>query len=192
MLAALNSNCRFWFHWYRPEPGSLIVDVGAGRGEDLEEMIATGAYIMAIEAHPFQFAALRAAALAWPNVTCINAAVIDRVGRVGITDSEQWEDNEVIAGDEIEALTLDGILAGVPVVDLLKINIEGGEVRALAGAREVLRKTRYAVVSAHDFRAERGEGERFRTRSVVTNALADAGFKTDVTPGWDHVHGWRA
>lgn len=65
-------------------------------------------------------------------------------------------------------------------VDLLKMNVEGAEV-ALLEHIELADVARVAV-AVHDFRAERGEGEQFRTRARVTAILEGAGFAISPLP----------
>jgi hypothetical protein len=72
--------------------------------------------------------------------------------------------------------------AGLHRVDFLKMNIEGAETAALAGMGEVLPLTRHLVVSCHDFRANRGEGEGFRTFDAARRLLTGAGFRLRTRP----------
>lgn len=59
-------------------------------------------------------------------------------------------------------------------VDLLKMNVEGAETDLL---RHIdLTDAERVAVAVHDFRADRGEGEHFRTRGKVTAILEAAGF----------------
>lgn len=51
-------------------------------------------------------------------------------------------------------------------VDLLQINIEGGEKFLLPMIADYSNIKRI-IISAHDFRADRGDGEQFRTREFV-------------------------
>ena len=48
----------YWFEHYQPKPGDVILDVGAGRGEDVlafsREVGGTGR-VLAIEAHPVSY-----------------------------------------------------------------------------------------------------------------------------------------
>jgi FkbM family methyltransferase len=61
-------------------------------------------------------------------------------------------------------------------IDLLKINIEGGERAFLEHATDLSMVDR-VIISAHDFRANRGQGEHFRTREYVLKRLAGYGFR---------------
>jgi len=85
---------------------------------------------------------------------------------------------------------------GIDRIDYLKMNIEGAERFALPGCREALARTRYVTVAAHDFRADRGEGEEFRTLEFVREFLMDSGFELTMRedPRYYvpyHVHGVR-
>jgi hypothetical protein len=87
---------------------------------------------------------------------------------------------------------------GIGPISFLKLNIEGAERQALPGCREVLGRTRSVCVAAHDFRADRGEAETFRTLGFVKSFLHEAGFAL-TTRDEDkryyvpyHVHGVRS
>ena len=86
---------------------------------------------------------------------------------------------------------------GIDGLAFLKMNIEGAEREALPGCRQTLARTRNVCVAAHDFRADRGEGEEFRTLGMVKEFLSSSGFSLR-TRDEDrryyvpyHVHGWR-
>ena len=64
---------------------------------------------------------------------------------------------------------------GIQQIDLLQINIEGAEKYLLPMIKDYSNIKRI-IVSAHDFRADRGEGEQYRTREFVKNYLTDAGY----------------
>ena len=94
----------YWFHLYKPQPGDAIVDIGAGRGEDVfafSRAVGPAGRVWAIEPHPVSFAALRRLCelnrLA--NVTALNYACIDRAADLQIETLPVWESNYVRAGD---------------------------------------------------------------------------------------------
>jgi FkbM family methyltransferase len=60
-------------------------------------------------------------------------------------------------------------------IDLLQINIEGAE-KYLLPMISNYSNIKRIVISAHDFRADRGDGEQFRTREFVKNFLISAGY----------------
>ena len=72
----------YWFHVYKPCVGEVIVDVGAGRGEDVfafSRAVGPGGQVYAIEPHPLSFAALEKfkERNRLTNVTTINCACVD-------------------------------------------------------------------------------------------------------------------
>jgi FkbM family methyltransferase len=199
----------YWFHLYKPQPGDAIVDIGAGRGEDVfafSRAVGPAGRVWAIEPHPVSFAALRLLCelnrLA--NVTALNYACIDQAGELQIETLPVWESNYVRAGDPsassypVKSVRFDDLAEehGIERIDFLKMNIEGAERRALPGCEEALRRARFVCIAAHDFRADRGEGDAFRTLDFVKQFVSGAGFEIVMRddPRYYvpyHVHGLR-
>ena len=199
----------YWFGQYQPKPGDVILDVGAGRGEDvLAFSRETGGMgrVLAMEAHPVsyrllaQFCHLNALS----NVTPIHAAIMDSPGTVMIDDEDLWEANTVSSastgnGISVGATTLDQICKeqGVTRIDFLKMNIEGAEAFAMRGMGEMIRNVSSICVCCHDFRADRGQGEQYRTRDFVWRFLTQNGFEVSRRAEdprdfvRDHLHGHR-
>jgi hypothetical protein len=63
-------------------------------------------------------------------------------------------------------------------VDFLKMNIEGAEAKAPEGMQRSFGIIRALCISCHDFRANQGDGEQFRTKALVQAAVKAAGFRT--------------
>lgn len=174
-----------WCHAYLPGPGDIVVDVGAGIGEEAIEfsrMVGTRGRVIAIEAHPRTFECLSRTVRAnhATNVTCIHAAATDHEGTVYIEDSATDIANSIIrsGGTPVPGRMLSNLLAGADVshIDLLKMNIEGAEHAALEGMGAALDHVRNACVSCHDFIANRGGEESMRTRERVKALLGARGF----------------
>lgn len=200
----------YWFHLYKPQPGDTIVDIGAGRGEDVfafSQAVGPRGHVWAIEPHPVSFGVLgRLCALnGLANVTAIQCACVDQPARLQIETLPVWESNYVRGGEPsatshaVEGLVFDRLCAELEIgrIDYLKMNIEGAERMALPGCREALGRARFVTVAAHDFRAARGEGEEFRTLDFVRRFLLEAGFELvmrEDDPRYYvpyHVHGRR-
>lgn len=200
----------YWLRHYCPEEGDVIVDVGAGRGEDtltFSRAVGETGRVIAIEAHPLSFAILknfcRLNGLA--NVTPIHLALMDKPGTVRIIEStSSWTMNAVDSGSGTSGvLVRAGTLAEVCEVQkvdniaFLKMNIEGAERYALLGMGSVTPRVRQICVACHDFLCNGGGSERFRTHAFVERFLLDHGFSTTSRADdpldyvRDHVFGLR-
>ncbi len=201
----------YWFHVYHPKPGDVIVDIGAGRGEDVyafSRAVGPAGHVWAIEPHPETFAILNAFCRRnkLGNVTTLRYACVDEPGELQIETLPVWESNFVRPGEATAAsypvtgVTFDSLRERYQIdrIDFLKMNIEGAERFALPGCREALQCIANVCISGHDFRANRGEGESFRTTAFVKEFLRDAGFtltSRDDDPRYyvpHHVHGSRS
>lgn len=203
----------FWFHVCRPRPGDTIVDIGAGDGSDLpviSEAVGPQGRVIAVEAHPRTYELLQKA-VQWnrlQNVECVQMATSDKPGRVHISDCAEHISNAIgadgaddvgIGGFDVESCTIDGLCdeVGIGQIDFLKMNIEGAERHAIRGMTSVMARVRYLCIACHDFRAERGEGEQFRTKAAVVAFLCDNGWQVvtrDAHPDpsvRDHIHAWN-
>lgn len=182
-----------WCHEYVPRPGDVVVDLGAGIGEDtlvMSELVGRTGRVISVEAHPATAACLaetvRRSALA--NVTVLPVAVSDRTGSIRISTTENHLANSIVHGAEegavVSAVRLDDLMArqGLDHIDLLKVNIEGAETGALAGLGTAITRVRNVAVSCHDFVADRGGDASLRTHENVRRLLADAGFSLSSRP----------
>jgi len=204
-----------WFYSYRPKAGDTVIDIGAGRGEDslpFSEAVGPAGRVVAIEADPNSFELLRHLCRAnrLVNVAPIHAAVIDGRRKVQIEvaasiETDTWLQHSLLApgagapSAEVQGLTLDEICDqyGVPAIDLLKMNIEGAEKIAISGMTRALAVTKHVCIACHDFRADRGHGEWFRSLDIVRPALEQAGFRLEMRDSdprdyvRNHVYGSR-
>ncbi len=179
----------FWLQHYSPKQGDILVDVGAGHGEDtltFSQAVGATGRVIAIEAHPLSFAILKN--FCWlnqlSNVTPIQLALMDKPGTVHMVESDSsWMENAVepgqrSAGIPVRACTLGDVCEqqGLKDIAFLKMNIEGAERAALIGMEPVMQHILQICVACHDFRADLGHGEQFRTRAFVERFLVERGF----------------
>ena len=178
-----------WFHHYRPQKGDVVIDVGAGLGEDtwaFSQAVGETGRVIAIEAYPSSFEILECFCRLnrFANTTPLQAAVMDKAGKVTMVVSENWAENAVDQGNrsqgvEVQAATLDEICEAQAVtkIDFLKMNIEGAERYALPGMGPMILRVQRICVSCHDYMAARGAGEQYRTRAFVERFLTEHGFR---------------
>jgi FkbM family methyltransferase len=200
----------YWFHVYKPQPGDVIVDIGAGHGEDtfaFSEAVGATGTVWAIEAHPGSYRLLERFCRknGLTNVRLLNCAAMDRRGTLRIQTMPVWESNFVYEGSAtpsshaVDAFRFDEICErhGIDRIDFLKMNIEGAERFALPGMPNALRLAQSACIAAHDFRAARGEGDEFKTHDFVLKTIENAGFSLVLRsddPRYyvkEHIHGFR-
>lgn len=180
----------YWFRDGIPAEGDVVLDVGAGRGEDVlafSRAVGTTGRVVAVEAHPASYDILQrfCAMNGLTNVVPVHCAMMDAPGTVTIADDFQWEANSVVgsravsgSGARVEAARLDELIArhGLGEIALLKMNIEGAERVALPGLGSAVGHVRLLCIACHDFRADWGHGEEYRTRDFVEDWMRSQGL----------------
>lgn len=199
----------YWFQHYQPQPGDLVIDVGAGCGEDtlaFSHAVGESGRVIAIEAHPATFRLLESFCRLnrLRNTTPLWLALMGKSGKVSMVESDYWERHSIdwenhSSEIQVPASTLDALCEreGIKDIAFLKMNIEGAERDAIQGMTASIQCVKTICIACHDFRAERGDGEHFRTRAVVEQFLNENGFtlacrRDDIRPYVrDHVYGVR-
>lgn len=178
----------FWLHKYCPREGDVVVEIGAGRGENMLALcraVGRTGRVLGIEADPTSFRILQSFCLmnGFTNASVLQLAVMDKPGTVRMTQESAWIENSVTSnesspGIDVRADTIDHICEsrGIKDIAFLKMNIEGAERSALLGMQTILPHIRTICVACHDFRADWGHGEQFRTRRFVEQFLTEHGF----------------
>lgn len=144
----------------------IVVDVGAHNGGFASTVfeVCTNATVIAFEPNPSSFVVLNSIVPSGTNtLRCFNIAIGDReedaslyfpVGREGSPLSSLYP--QVIKDlhglessvESVSVRTLDVVIQelGIPVVHLLKMDMEGGELRALKGAKKLLHEGRIQAI----------------------------------------------
>ena len=134
-------------------PGDLVFDIGAHVGNRARAFAALGCRVVALEPQPDFAKVLRRLFARTPLVTVVEAAVSDRVGRVGLAISdrtpmvttmvEPWRRARATEPGfggvtwnrqiEVESTTLDRLAEQFGSPAFVKIDVEGAECAVLAG-----------------------------------------------------------
>lgn len=149
-------------------PGTWAIDVGANIGVftlTFARAAKEGGKVVAIEPEEVNFAALQrragTAGLA-DRIVAHRAVAAERAGELLLEINPHHPGDHKIgsSGIAVPALTLDGLLAGLgtPTVSLIKIDVQGAELRVLQGAAELLARDRPALFVEIDDAALRRQG----------------------------------
>jgi FkbM family methyltransferase len=186
-LAQFDEFARKVFLWgYQPRPGDVIVDVGAGVGEEtltFSRAVSEQGRVISIEAHPKTFRCLQKLVQynRLGNVMPLHKAITEPSRQMTvIDDSVDYLRNHINAdsGTPVPATTLDALCRehAMSRIHFLKMNIEGAERLAIRGIHETLERTEVLCVSCHDFLAERSGDESLRTKGIVLQFLQGSAF----------------
>jgi FkbM family methyltransferase len=168
-------------------PGHNVLDIGAHLGSftSLATRVSPTGQHIAIEALQYKAAWLRTK---FPKVDVIEAAVSDaegtvtfhhNVGRSGYSGIDaHTEEGDRIAKVTVRTARIDDLVPADRRVDFLKIDVEGGELRALAGATRVLDEYRPPVLfectsTTTDAETRRGLYEFFTGRGYRVCKVGD-------------------
>jgi FkbM family methyltransferase len=175
----------FWKYW--PQAGDVVMDIGAGVGEEtlsFSRAVGPLGKVICVEAHPRTYRCLEKLVQynALTNVICVHRAVADTPGATAmIADSVTYVGNRLssVKGNLVQATTLDALHRELSLgrIHFLKMNIEGSERLAIRGMSEFLKQTEVLCVSCHDFLAERNGDNSLRTKNEVRRFLEENGIK---------------
>lgn len=181
-----------YFKFYLPNSGDTVVDVGAGLGHEavwLGTKSGTKKYF-GVEIQPSIYECLcNTMHQAGFGHKAIGTAISDQTGDLHLHSSGNYQNKSTLEEDGYISVPTMRWCAfqekfGISKIDLLKINIEGGE-KYLLPAIGDYSNIRRIIVSAHDFRADAGDGEHFRTREFVKEFLDSKGYRIrPVGSGW--------
>lgn len=165
-------------------PDSCVVDVGAHRGDVLADVVrcAPAGRHVAFEPLPDLAAGLRTR---FPQVDVRDAALADAAGfetfyRVAGTPGRSGlrlrtaADARSAVALRVRTARLDDELADGYAPTLVKIDVEGAELRVLRGARATIERHRPVIIFEHG----RGSAEHFEAGpAAVHDLLTDAGYR---------------
>ena len=135
-------------------PGDTFLDVGAHIGwfTTIASAQSAAGQVIACEPFPANADLLKKnlALNAAQNVKVVESALGSRPGVVSLAGGDsgsvtalQWIPEGRV---EVPMTTLDNVAAGVPVITLLKVDVEGWEAHVLGGAAQALQRTRNVLI----------------------------------------------
>ena len=131
------------------QPGRVVIDIGANIGYYTllaASHVGERGKVIAFEPGADNCALLRKSLLAngFHNVVLHSCAVADIDGMVGFgmddSNGQITRDNPPVGSQQVRSVTLDAFLADEPRIDLIKMDVEGAEGRALQGMRRLLQR----------------------------------------------------
>lgn len=175
-------------HHYLPKEGDVVVDVGAGVGEELmifSRRVGNAGKVYAIEAHPNTFKALayNRDKNDFKNTVLLNIAISDLPGQIFIEDTDDSLANAVSKDQGKNSFTVDAITIeqlveryNINRINFMKVNIEGAEQLLIKGIGSAITKIDNMAISAHDFRYKNEGVEFFKTKAIVLDFLRKNNF----------------
>ncbi|HEX5325621.1 MAG TPA: FkbM family methyltransferase [Acetobacteraceae bacterium] len=174
-------------------PGMTVIDGGANEGAYsvyLAARAGTSGRVLAVEPSQRELARLRAnvALNNFRQIEVIPAALAETPGQLELLVAEDAHAGHNTLGElgypgvgshgrvTVEAVTLDALAASrkLETVDVIKLDLEGAELRALCGASDILRKFRPMLILEASDRALRHQGGSVKD---VTGLLSAAGYR---------------
>ena len=135
--------------------GSTVIDVGANIGFfalPFADWVGADGRVVAIEPEVANFASLRARVQRRKledRMVLVNAAAIEAPGRAFLElNPDNPADHRVAdSGTSVEAVSVDAIVEGreLPAVSLVKVDVQGGELRVLRGAERTIARDHPAL-----------------------------------------------
>jgi FkbM family methyltransferase len=167
-------------------PGGVVIDGGANVGGftlTAASVLGPAGAVHAVEAAPATAELLRRTVAVNPRYTIHvhELALADVEGELEFTAFEAGSGISSLASSDggtvvrVRATTLDALTASLPRVDLVKLDLEGAELRALQGARRLLSEHRPAlIIELEPDHLERQGGSLGALESLLRGAGYDA------------------
>lgn len=188
-------NTQVYFSSYSPKNDDIYIDIGCGYGHELVYIAKDNknVKVYGLEANPEVFNYCQANTVGFNNIKNFNLMIGEdasyRIPFSADYAGKGTNDNGLI---ECHGMTLSNFieLENINSVSLLKLNIEGGE-------KDIIKNLPYEkierlVISCHDFRYDRGDGDFYRTFDSVKSNLINYGYDVvSVSPKIIPSHEWK-
>jgi len=128
---------------------SVAIDGGANKGLWTEVMAKRFDLVHAFEPNPISFATLKQRTINLPNVICHEVALLNGVFRVTLESHHKRNaltSCRAFAAEDGDAISMPIDALGLKTCGLIKLDLEGGEVEALEGARKTIKRCRPVLI----------------------------------------------
>ena len=170
-----------FFHHYLPKQDDVVVDLGAGYGDEAIYVAqkSPGVTYIGVEAQPVIYECLANTFRQLGDGYIASPYVITDADSVKFVSHYSYAAVGEIPQGYIDVPTLKWSeflqKHQLNKIDLFKMNIESAEKEVLESILDFSQIKRF-IISCHDFRADNGDGEWYRTKTVVTKILKDNGY----------------
>lgn len=171
---------------------SNCIDVGCHKGEVLDIMLryAPKGKHYAFEPIPDMAESLK---MKYNNCSVFQIALSNQAGKQsfnyvisnpaysGLIKRKYDRENEVDQSIEVETATLDSIIPDNVKVDLIKIDVEGGELLVLEGSKDVIKRSKPIIIFEHGL----GASEFYNSSpDKIFDLLSSCGLKISTMKQW--------
>lgn len=177
------------------QPDSTCVDVGCHKGEVLDVMLAAAPMgkHYGFEPIPVMYEALRNKYAEHQNCEILGLALSNQAGEAtfnyvvsnpsysGLQKRKYDREGEQDTSITVRTATMDEIIPAEQPVDLIKIDVEGGEMLVLEGAQQILTQKRPVVLFEHGL----GASDYYGAGPVqIFNYFANCNYTINTLHGW--------
>ena len=172
---------KIFFYHYRPTSDDVVVDLGAGYGEEAVYLSSYSPQVryIGVEPQPVIYECLANTFRSLGSGFTASPYVVTNRDTVKFTSWFSYASVGEIPEGYIEVPTMkwERFLQYYDVdrIDLFKMNIEGAEKEIIQQITDFSFIKRF-VISCHDFRANNNEGEWYRTKDAVLATLKENGY----------------
>jgi len=169
--------------FYKIKKGDVVLDIGGyfgGFAVYASKKVGQTGKVFCFEPDPRNLRVLKERIKHTSNIILIEKALSDKKGKINLSSnfslssiiSQSQKDSVAI---EVETSTLDEEMKkySFSQINLMKMNIEGAEIKAISGAQTTLKKIRNFVIASH-----RRNGQN--TADILKPILEKTGFKTKI------------
>jgi FkbM family methyltransferase len=172
---------KVFFRYYLPGNNDVVVDLGAGYGDEALYLAqrSPGVRYIGVEPQPVIYECLANTFRGLGANFVASPYVITERPSVRFVSQFSYASVGEIPDGYIDVPTMEWATFlqhyGIEKIDLFKMNIEGAEREMMQMIPDFSLISRF-VISCHDFRADR-EGEYYRTKETVVSTLKQHGYR---------------